>query len=440
MIEKLVDSGFTTAQMIRQLGDERKEILDNISALIGITSDEVSQRKAQVQLLCVHKDCVDYLATLKSRRATAAAQNVPMPLGEGELKARIDSLKEAQPGLKLTRDTRPTSRYFGLVEGFVRNQDPRAEKLKEVMSQAEGDGYTNRNMQPQGDMNILTLATEVLGFDPKNGKKYREKIKTMAISWFSASLQFGRVAYLQGLRVESFDLFADYVLGEHAGGAVNKQGARPAWEDILKTEQAVRSQWWDLVEGGKTLNEAILETIGEGDMRQASGLWQSMLINKLALGTGGGKDRKRSYDTMGANGGGADGASSYGRTPWKGGKGTKDGWHGGAGKDNWWHGGKDSWQWGGKDGGKGDSGKGGYYGNGGGKGRGKDGKGRKGGPPAVFAGKLLWCTAHGAKICFDHHTLRGGCRNSSCQMCHDCCPQPGCTVKCTDGNHGAWSH
>lgn len=77
------------------------------------------------------------------------------------------------------------------------------------------------------------------------------------------------------------------------------------------------------------------------------------------------------------------------------------------------------------------------------KGKGKGGKaaaatGKGKGIPAQFQGKSLWCS-HGKRICYDHHI--SSCQFAqTCAHCHDCCPEPGCTVACGGGSHGVWSH
>ena len=60
------------------------------------------------------------------------------------------------------------------------------------------------------------------------------------------------------------------------------------------------------------------------------------------------------------------------------------------------------------------------------------------GPPQQFAGKQTWCN-HSKRICFDHH-IAGCPYPGTCNHCHECCPEPGCTVGCADGSHGIWCH
>ena len=299
----------------------------------------------------------------------------------------------------LDRNDRPDPQYLGLLSTWIRTGDPKAENLKQIV--AKGDSPQElAKVSPNGEINNLVVARDLETEDPTGAMAYRRKIRIMSTAWVSMSLAHPGVSYLQGLRLETFTAFADYALGPDAGAAQRGDGQRPKWEDVLKCERAVRQSWWEHVEEGKTLNDAILLSIGAGASKNPSGLWQSMLVNRLAL-------QKQRDERPGTQG------EKWPRTSRKGDEGKKGGGPSGSAP------------------GKGDRGKGDR-----GKGA-KDGKGGKGPPPA-FAGKLLWCVRHNKRICFDRHL--GGCSRPNCGQCHSCCPQPGCAIDCSDRRRTVGDH
>lgn len=274
---------------------------------------------------------------------------------------------------------------------------------------AKGDPEIKKqNVVTSGEVNSMSMATGVESALPKNASAYRRKLRTMGFTWMAVALSNGTIGYLKGLRFESFGMFAEFALGPEAAGAVTEDGRRPPWEEFLKCELAVRQSWWDFVEDGKTLNEAILLSIGHSPQKTPSGLWHSGIINKFATGGGksmGGKGRPREWAQPSDQ-------SDYQFQPNK--------W---ARTES-----------------KGSASKGKPKGNSKGRGKSKEGGKGKGGIPRQFLGKATWCNKHEKRICFDHHLQPEGCKNYNCEMCHECCPQLGCTVSCKDGSHGIWSH
>ena len=213
----------------------------------------------------------------------------------------------------------------------------------------------------------------------------------------------------------------------------------------LEAEFQVRKHWWRVIEQtGVDLNTAMLDSIGHNLKKERNGLWQTMVTNRLLMyptvaGKGGKKQQQQQQaQAQGGNPTGQPGVQQ----PWGQGKknlkrqaaqaaagmpppaaarkGAKAKGKGAAQQA------QSPWP---------------------AKGKAAKGKGAAGAPapkggkgmPAIFTGKMLTCTTHTLRMCFDHHIT--GCRfGAACSMCHACCPEPGCTMDCSTGGHGLWVH
>ncbi len=275
----------------------------------------------------------------------------------------------------------------------------RAESLKVITTESVFENLP-KQLFPTGGQSGWSVAPEAHGAEPRNQEHYKTIIRTMGLAWVAQSLRHKDVPYFKHLMLETFTTWGEYVCGPCVAGLTRQSdGARPPWQAILKCEFAVRTSWWELVETGLTLNDAILKSIGADPMHTPSGLWNTMVALPLSLAARS-FDNKRTgdqhFDLPGPKARRVDagrvGKSKGGSGP-NGAKGGKDGGH----------------------------------------------KRFQSQHPARFQGKLSKCQ-HNKRICFDHHSEAGCPLAARCRYCHACCPEPGCNISCEDGSHTLLSH
>ena len=309
-------------------------------------------------------------------------------------------LKEAYPGLLLARANRPIEQYMGLLEGMGRSGDWTAEELKEVVTKAESKSL-REHLISAGGSTSLSVATRAEVGIPRQADVLAQRYTTMGRAWVALSLQHSEFAFLNNLRIESYEAFSKFTTSEGSG---MRGGTEPhIWKLLLEKEREVRVEWFENVaELGISFNEAILRSIGAVAGHSRSDIWQE-LINRI------------NSNDIHAKKGGSSGKGDRNN------QGTKR-----PANENW------QWNQGGKRGEKSDKGNG-KMGPKGTKGKDKN----KGNIPPMFRGKLTSCVKHKKRICYDFHI--GGCFADPCAYCHECCPEPGCRERCSP-THGLWCH
>ena len=306
---------------------------------------------------------------------------------------------------------------MGNLEDMHRRQEWKGETLKKVVC-AGNENASKRRPELSGDLrNVCIGLWEELEM-PGHAGLLKKRYKTMGLAWVAFSLRHQEVPRLVGLRLETFQAFSDYVTGPEVAGMA-RQLDKATLDMIMETEQKVRNSWHEVVEAtGATLNKAILDSIGANPTHTRSGLWQILLNSMMAKGTGkgqlgGGKGTKRKPGQQLQQQSFQQQQQQYQGGAWSqrnvaqriGGKGKSQG-----------------------------------KGQGKAKGAGKKGvKKETSNGPQAFAGKLKVCAAHGKGICFDAHLNDDGCTKAQCIFCHECCPEPGCRIKCGP-EHGLWAH
>jgi hypothetical protein len=402
--------GYVTEEAWHSFGEGRQEVLETLQAVLGL--DVQANAGEAIKMLTAQRAAKQAAEQGVKRTQQADVKRQSVPLDAMASKNRLGAFAGANPGFYMDREGLPTQAYLGLTDTMAKRADFQAERLKQVV--AKGDKLQQRRTRGRDAEEADEIRQEEdVSAAPKGHSEYRAKLATMALNWCSLGLVNLNIAALQDLHYETYMTFANFVLGKEVAG----HPAGLDWEEVLEIEFSVRRSWWESVDQGSTLNRAILDSVGHNVAKQRSGLWQTVILQKMAergsgRGKGGGsRKRERAGEEEGS------------RSTWQKSKGGKD----------------SSWK-GSDKGGKRSKGKGGKKGKGKGKGDKGGGKGKGANLPEKFRGKLSWCQAHSSRICYDHHLEEKCPAGEGCRFCHICCPEPNCDKKCSDGQHGLWSH
>lgn len=402
-VEWLIDQDLATIPLLRALGQDRSTASDTLTSVYEFPDTEAKWKKARIHVLCAHALSFDQAQATATRNEIAAQTGQIVPLEASDLRDKLQKVRDLYPGVFFDRVRLPTGEYMGFLETMVKAGDPHAEPLRKVTNIQMRDGAVSR-LQSRGN-NILSVIKDLEGSEPANREAYRALFWTMGVAWMAISLAFPHLPYFKNLRLETFEAFASWVTGRDVAGLADGTGMAPKWAKVMELEKSIRDSWWTLVlEGGRTLNDAILQTMGRDprDPGRVSGLVASILHSSM-------------FSSASSSKGPGKGAL---RNP-------RPGVRTDFLKKKFVKGDKDQ---------------------GPGKGVGKGPKGvRKGATaaPKAFKGKTVFCKAHSKNICYDHHLKDGGCTRSNCQFCHICCPEPGCKLRCDEAGpnaHGLWCH
>lgn len=417
----LATLGIKNVNHLKSIGSTRDQAEKSLIEAYEMKNETAAEKRTIIAVLACWQSAVDHQAVGHQREQIAAATGVPVAMESTLHKTRIQNLKDMYPGRHFTREVIPHPDYLNRIENMVKIADARAEQLKQVMADHAADnpktGFTMTGT------NTFSFVGAVSGKEPLNRDQLKSVYKTMGAAWVATALAYPNFDGLVGLRLETFDDFAEFILGPRVADLGSASGGRPKWEDILACEAAIRRSWFEqMADTGKRLNDVILQSIGRGaaDPGRVSGLVESHINIPLVMGAlGQGKGQKRPWSKAFSDKGGKantkGGKNTWNFKPNKGGK-----WDGKGSKNTWnTKGTKNSWK----------------------GGKANDGKNQTSSIPPLFKGKLTVCKAHGKPICFQQHTSMQGCpRGAACAFCHICCPEPGCPINCSDGHHGLWCH
>ena len=375
----------------------------SLSTMYRVTSVHKTRRRFQAvadtraEARAAAKDDFSIDVTTAAGRAQAAAIVAAWELAkeytekETELRAeskilgrrRVLPVQERQAMLKAVVDT-----YGKLSEGETPSGDYLAAKAEEV-EENEPTASTLDRISSKRDSQVESLQTSLDSTGhvrvtktmnklemPKNSESYRRTIKIEAFAWLAMAARFKAKTWLQGLLLEHFVKFADYILGDKVANlrmpsvsGVDAAFERPPWHVVLSYELKLRTEAFKLVvEEGHRLCDALQA------VTQDASLKETYFSTPLALHTA---SMHQPYKyRKGGNKGGFPGKGKAGHSEVAAPPGLP------AGSQR----------------------------------QGKKGKGGKGG---TYAGlKLASLTPDGRQICFAYNSQ--GCKDPSCPRVHVC--------------------
>ena len=152
---------------------------------------------------------------------------------------------------------------MGWVEQHILTGDWHSEELKQFThdeTRAPPGASAAQGKQPR--MRVATPTSIQVGRRPTTPDQHRALIKLMGIAWVTHSMTFPSCIVPQGLHPETFIAVGELVLGKDCAGIRTAGGAEATWEDVLNTEFAARKTWWEMVDMGYPVNQAILLSTG----------------------------------------------------------------------------------------------------------------------------------------------------------------------------------
>ena len=230
---------------------------------------------------------------------------------------RILQVQERQAMLKAVTDTygrlneaeTPSAEYLATKAEECESNEPLASALDRISSKKDSQVENlQTSIDPTGHVRV-TKTMQKLEM-PHHSEGYRRLIKVEAHAWLCMSARFKAKAWLQGLQLDDFTKFVEYVLGDRVGNlklptatGQETQFNRPPWNIVLSYEYKLRVEAFKrITEDGFTMSEALRA------VREDTSLKESYFTTPLALHTAstpskfrkgnhkGGKDKTRWQD------------------------------------------------------------------------------------------------------------------------------------------------
>eukprot|EP00439_Symbiodinium_sp_Y106_P034383 s6829_g4.t1 len=142
--------------------------------------------------------------------------------------------------------------------------EPTASSLDRISSKRDNQVESlQTSLDPAGHLRVAkTLQKLEL---PHNSESYRRVMKVEAYTWLCMSARFKAKAWLQGLKLEHFVKFVDFVLGDKVAGlrlptasGVDTTFNRPPWQVVLSFELKLRTEAMKMViDDGSKLSDAL---------------------------------------------------------------------------------------------------------------------------------------------------------------------------------------
>ena len=210
---------------------------------------------------------------------------------ETELKAeskilgqkRILQTQERQAMLKAVTDV-----YGKLNEGETPSADYLASKAEECEINEPTASSLDR-ISSKRDQQVEALQTSIDATGhvrvtktlqklelPHNSESYRRLMRIEAYTWLAMSARFKAKTWLQGLKLEHFTKFVDFILGDKVAGLrlpstarSDMPHARPPWQVVLR-EWKLRYEAFKLVvDDGETLADALSSVMKDPSLKES---------------------------------------------------------------------------------------------------------------------------------------------------------------------------
>lgn len=216
----------------------------------------------------------------KELQAETKVLGMPRNLQHSE---RLAMIKAVEGTLGTLSDTDvPSSEYLALKTEECESGEIVASPLDEITSKSDrATSALQTSLDTSGHVRVTKTKTK--GKMPESTEEYRRALRLEAVTWLCMASKFKSKHWLNGLKMEDFAKFVDFILGDKVNGIkVPLHGLqhplKPNWALVLQYEHRLRKEAFKLVNRGeKTLAEAFESVTKDSELKE------SYFITPLAL-------------------------------------------------------------------------------------------------------------------------------------------------------------
>ena len=198
---------------------------------------------------------------------------------------RILQVQERQAMLKAVSDAygkinegeTPSAEYLATKAEECESNEPIASSLDRISSKKDSQvDSLQTSLDPTGHVRV-TKTLQKLEM-PHHSEGYRRLMKVEAHAWLCMSARYKAKAWLQGLQLDDFTKFVEYILGDRVGNlklptasGQETQFNRPPWNIVLSYEYKLRVEAFKLItEDGATMSEALKTVREDPSLKESS--------------------------------------------------------------------------------------------------------------------------------------------------------------------------
>jgi len=292
---------YKSLRVFTALGESSADVRTAVQADFNLDPARDPALRAQVaQVVAAWNAGKELYTKEKEIQAESKVLGVPRHLQHSE---RLAMLKAVEKVLgHLSDHETPSAEYLALKVEECENGECTAASLDEVSSKADRNtSALQTSLDSTGHVRITK--TKSKGRLPENTEEYRRLMKLEATTWLCMSSKFKSKHFLAGLKMEDFNRFVEFVLGEKVHGIKvpvdgQQQPLRPPFALVLQFEHRLRREAFKLVnKGEKTLAEALEAVTKDAELKESYFTTPLALTNHDPARHGGQRSFNNTYDS-----------------------------------------------------------------------------------------------------------------------------------------------
>lgn len=216
----------------------------------------------------------------KELQAESKVLGMPRHLQHSERSAMICAVENVLGNLA-DHET-PSTEYLAVKVEECENGECIAAALDEISSKSDRNTSTlQTSLDTSGHVRVTKTKTK--GKMPENTEEYRRMLRLEGATWMCMASKFKSKHWLNGIQMNDFNKFVDYILGDKVNGIKvpmngSQQPLKPNWALVLQYEHRLRREAFKLVnKGEKTMREALEAVTKDSELKE------SYFITPLAL-------------------------------------------------------------------------------------------------------------------------------------------------------------
>ncbi|CAE7263715.1 unnamed protein product [Symbiodinium sp. CCMP2592] len=264
----------------------------------GINPDTPAGRVEVAAIVAAWELAKEYASKEVELRAEAKVLGHRRILQVQERQAMLKAVTDAYG--KMNESETPSAEYLATKAEECESNEPLASSLDRISSKKDSQVESlQTSIDPTGHVRV-TKTMQKLEM-PHHSEGYRRLMKVEAHAWLCMSARFKAKAWLQGLQLEDFTKFVEYILGDRVGNlklptasGQETQFNRPPWNIVLSYEYKLRVEAFKMIlEGTATMPEALRA------VREDPSLKEAYFTTPLALHTAGTPSKFRKGNSKG---------------------------------------------------------------------------------------------------------------------------------------------
>ncbi|CAE7243210.1 unnamed protein product [Symbiodinium sp. CCMP2592] len=264
----------------------------------GINPDTPAGRVEVAAIVAAWELAKEYASKEIELRAEAKVLGHKRILQVQERQAMLKAVTDAYG--KMNESETPSAEYLATKAEECESNEPLASSLDRISSKKDSQVESlQTSIDPTGHVRV-TKTMQKLEM-PHHSEGYRRLMKVEAHAWLCMSARFKVKAWLQGLQLDDFTKFVEYILGDRVGNlklptasGQETQFNRPPWNIVLSYEYKLRVEAFKMIlEGTATMAEALRA------VREDPSLKEAYFTTPLALHTAGTPTKFRKGNSKG---------------------------------------------------------------------------------------------------------------------------------------------